>query len=73
MTKEQNKGAALSAAELQLLKRFGPETYTIEMPATAARRRLEADGLIAWRGGLYGTMQYALTDAGRAALSSEPR
>lgn len=53
---------------LEGLDRFGPETYSTQMPFKMAKA-LEDTGLIQWVGTYLGTQQWALTDAGRAKLS----
>lgn len=46
------------------LDRFGPETYSTQMPYKLAKP-LEKEGLITWVGDYLGTQQWALTDAGK--------
>lgn len=57
----------MTELERSYLEMFGPNTYGLEIPYEVATN-LEFKGLVEWVPPKFGSVLYAITDAGREAL-----
>lgn len=59
----------ISDTQLSYLRMFGPSTRGLEIPYSIAKT-LEIKGLVEWAPPQLGTRLWAITEKGRAAISS---